>query len=195
MKYCSFTLLETLFDTDNLYQEFMDVPEYLWLSHVNQDDYQGDWDVLPLRCAVQYEAAHPILQAFSITQADDWCDLPIVQSNSIWRTLTQFLQCPIKSARLMRLAPGAIIAPHVDNGLSLESGEVRLHLPLQTDKNLHFYVNQQAVPMKEGQLWYINAEQVHWVENLGSQPRVNLVLDCEVNAWLRQKIEAGYLSH
>ncbi len=189
MRTDSFALIASLFpESDNLFREFESISGSSWLSHVNQDDYQGDWGVLPLRCAAQHEAAHPILQAFSITQADDWCDLPIVQSNSVWHTLTQFLQCPIKSARLMRLAPGAKIAPHVDNGLSLESGEVRLHLPLQTDKNLHFFVNQQAVPMKVGQLWYINAEQEHWVENLGSQPRVNLVLDCEVNAWLKQKI-------
>ena len=188
METCAFSLLKRLFDTPNLLAFFKDLPEQAWLPHVNQKDYQGDWDVLPLRCASEHSDAHPILQAFSISHGEQWHDLPVLANNILWQILTDYLQCPIKSARLMRLDAGACIKPHVDDGLSLESGEVRLHLPLQTDDALHFFVDDKRVPMQVGELWYINAEKCHWVENKGQQARVNLVIDCEVNDWLREQI-------
>ena len=91
----------------------------------------------------------------------------------------------------MRLHPGAEINAHRDHGLSLEHGEARLHLSLQTNEQLNFFVNEKRVPMQAGELWYINADQVHRVENKGSEPRINLVLDCVVNDHLKEQIYAG----
>jgi aspartyl/asparaginyl beta-hydroxylase (cupin superfamily) len=91
----------------------------------------------------------------------------------------------------MRLHAGAEIKPHRDQGLCLEQGEARLHLPLQTNEQLNFYVDDKRVPMQAGDLWYINADQVHWVENKGQNARINLVIDCEVNTWLRELINAA----
>jgi quercetin dioxygenase-like cupin family protein len=45
--------------------------------------------------------------------------------------------------------------------------------------------------MQEGELWYINADQVHWVENKGAEARINLVLDCVVNEQLKEQVYAG----
>jgi mannose-6-phosphate isomerase-like protein (cupin superfamily) len=91
---------------------------------------------------------------------------------------------------LMRLHPNAVIKAHRDHGLCLEQGEARLHLCLESNPDLHFYVAEQEVPMLEGQLWYINADQVHSVENKGKRSRVNLVLDCEVTPWLKELVYA-----
>ncbi len=160
-----------------------------WVDHVNKNDYSGGWDVLPLRCQRQHLDAHPILQGFAIAEGDDWENLPVmVQCPEIQQLLVQ-LQCPIKAARLMRLKAGAEIKPHRDHELSIEFGEARLHLPIHTSDAVSFFVNHKKIPMRAGELWYFNADQVHEVYNHGDEDRINLVIDCTVNDWLRAQIQ------
>lgn len=195
MDICSFALLAQVPNSLSLQQELNALLLQDWLPHVNQRDYrqgdQGGWDVLPLRCAAEYQTAHPILQAFSIATQEYWQDLPCLESSPALLSVLKSLACPVKSVRLMRLHAGAEIKPHRDLGLSLEQGEARLHLPLQTNDALNFYVDEKRVPMQAGDLWYINADQVHWVENKGQDARINLVIDCEVNTWLRELVYAA----
>lgn len=166
-----------------------------WVDHVNRKDYSGGWDVLPLRCQREHIDAHPVLQGFAIANGEEWQDLPVLASCPAIHAFLQTLHCPLKSVRLMRLKAGAEIKPHRDYGLSLEYGEARLHLSIQTSDKIHFYVNHQRVPMNAGELWYINADQEHAVQNLGSEDRINLVIDCVANGWLREKIISGFQPH
>lgn len=162
-----------------------------WVDHVNKNDYSGGWDVLPLRCQRQHLNAHPILQGFAIADGDEWENLPVMaQCPEIQNLLTQ-LQCTIKATRLMRLKAGAEIKPHRDHELSIEFGEARLHVPVHTSDAVSFIVDKKIIPMCAGELWYFNADQIHEVYNHGSDDRINLVIDCVVNDWLREKIMAG----
>ena len=45
--------------------------------------------------------------------------------------------------------------------------------------------------MRAGELWYFNADQMHEVHNRSDQDRINLVVDCGVNDWLRDAILAS----
>ena len=162
-----------------------------WVDHVNNKDYLGDWDVLPLRCQQQYLHAHTILQSFAIAAGNDWQNLPVLDSCPALQSILNQLQCPIKSARLMRLHAGAEIKPHRDYGLNMESGEARLHLPIYTNDAVSFIVDQKKIPMRAGELWYFNADQIHEVYNHSDEDRINLVIDCVVNDWLCEKIKAG----
>ncbi len=160
-----------------------------WVDHVNRNDYHGGWDVLPLRCQRQHVNAHPILQGFAIADGDDWENLPVmVQCLEIQNLFAQ-LQCPIKAARLMRLKAGAEIKPHRDHELSIEFGEARLHVPIHTSDAVSFFVDSKKIPMDAGELWYFNADQVHEVYNRGGEDRINLVIDCAANEWLRAQIQ------
>ncbi|MFT7008765.1 MAG: hypothetical protein ACJAXJ_003307 [Colwellia sp.] len=47
-----------------------------WVGHVNKNDYQGEWDVLPLRCPKAYAKQHAILQSFSLQEQSEWQNLP-----------------------------------------------------------------------------------------------------------------------
>lgn len=161
-----------------------------WSDHVNRRDYDGGWDVLPLRCQRQHLEAHPLLQSFQIGFGDDWADLPVLDDCPAMRDLLSHLQCPLTSVRLMRLKAGAVIKPHRDHGLGLEFGIARLHLPIQTSEHIEFIVDGQVVPMRAGELWYFNADQVHEVHNRGHEDRINLVIDCDANPWLLEKIAA-----
>lgn len=165
-----------------------------WVNHVNKKDYTGSWDVLPLRCQQQHLDAHPILQSFSIEAGDNWDNLPVLKQCPEIQTILNQLHCPIKATRLMRLKAGAKIKPHRDEGLSMEFGEARLHLPIHTSAAVSFIVNNNKIPMNAGELWYFNADQPHEVYNRGSEDRINLVIDCVVNEWLHEQISAGTAS-
>lgn len=165
-----------------------------WLAHVNRLGYEGGWDVMPLRCQKQHLAAHPLLQGFALTAGqDDWDDLPALkQCPSIGQLLGR-IQCPIKSVRLMRLHAGASIRPHRDHGLHLGCGEARLHVPVWTNPDVHFIVAGREAPMREGELWYFNADEEHEVINRSRTSRTHLVMDCVVTPWLMDRIEEGAL--
>lgn len=162
-----------------------------WVDHVNRTDYSGGWDVLPLRCQHQHLQSHPILQGFAIVAGDGWVNLPVLTHCPTLLALLNNLQCPVKAARLMRLKAGAEIKPHRDHGLAMEFGEARLHCPIHTSDAVSFWVDKKIIPMRAGELWYFNADQIHEVYNRSNEDRINLVIDCEVNDWLREKILAG----
>ncbi len=189
MSLCLFSLITKTEHLQQMQQELQLLAQQHWYSHVNKTDYQGSWDVLALRCATKHQHAHGILQSFAIEDSEEWQDLPLLDQAPSVKDFLQHLPVSIKSVRLMRLHPGAVIKPHRDHGLCLEQGEARLHLPLQTNPELRFYVAEQLVPMQEGELWYINADQMHWVENKGSAARINLVIDCEANDWLKEQVQ------
>lgn len=162
-----------------------------WVDHVNKQDYSGSWDVLPLRCQRQYLNAHPVLQGFAIADGNDWENLPVMAQCPEMQHLFDQLQCPIKAARLMRLKAGAEIKPHRDHELGIEFGEARLHVPIHTSDAVSFWVDKKLIPMRAGELWYFNADQIHEVYNRGCEDRINLVIDCAANDWLREKVRAG----
>jgi len=43
----------------------------------------------------------------------------------------------------------------------------------------------ERVILREGECWYVNTSLPHRVANLGQTDRIHLVIDCEVNGWLR----------
>lgn len=163
-----------------------------WPPHVNRADYDGAWDVLPLRCQRQHVNAHPILQGFALNDgALDWDDLPVLHECPGIRQLLDRLECPLRSVRLMRLHAGSSIRPHRDHGLHLGRGEARLHAPVWTNLDVHFLVAGQKVPMREGELWYFNADEEHEVVNRSRTARTHLVVDCVANPWLVRHIQEG----
>lgn len=182
----SAALIQQSFSRQLIPENFIEVLKQDWLPHVNKRCFQGEWDVLPLRCAKQHLDNHPILQAFSIEEIEDYTNLPSLTKNSYLLDLLNTLKCKVLSIRLMRLKPGAKILPHSDCQLSLEYGKARLHIPVQTNEEVTFTVNGHNLPMKVGELWYINAHQEHSVTNDGKNDRINLVIDCIANNWLKE---------
>ena len=162
-----------------------------WVDHVNRRDYEGGWNVLPLRCRHEHADAHPVLQGFAIESGDNWRDLPILEKCPAIGALLTGLRCPLKGVRLMRLHAGAVIKPHRDSGLSIEYGEARLHLPIHYSNEILFKVDHQPVPMRAGELWYINTDREHEVRNNGLTDRINLVIDCLANDWLHEQIHSA----
>ncbi len=93
----------------------------------------------------------------------------------------------VHRARLMKLKPGADILPHRDYGeqrYSLIRGYIRVHIPVRTHPDVHFFVSGKRLPMTEGSAWYTNVCHLHAVRNDSDVDRVHLVLDMKVNDWV-----------
>lgn len=151
-----------------------------WQSHFNMLHYQGEWTVLPLRAPAGKDSIVPDLMG---EQA--YADTAHMHHFPSVGELVNALDCPIQSVRFLNLKAGADIKPHRDHELAFEKGEARLHFPIVTNPEVEFYVEDIRVDMPPGTCWYINANLVHHVHNKGTTDRIHLVIDCQVNDWLR----------
>lgn len=183
-----FAKLSIDFDHIGMVEQLEKLLKLDWIEHVNTANYQGGWDVFPLRCLKENVDKHPILQSFAIETGDDWENLPNLEQSPALVQLINKLQCPVKAVRLMRLKAGAHIKPHRDHGLAIEQGEARLHITVSGGEGVTFKIQDQIVPMNTGGLWYINADMTHEVTNIGANDRINLVIDCLANDWLKERV-------
>jgi hypothetical protein len=82
-----------------------------------------------------------------------------------------------KQSMLTRLNPGGLIKPHKDKG-PITHKTHRVHLPITTNNRCIFTVGDAAINLKPGDIWIIdNTDQYHSVENLGTSPRIHLIVD------------------
>jgi len=175
--------LPPAFNVDELRRDVERVTADWWVAHFNQGGYHGVWTVAPLRGPVG--EVHPIRMACADPTAADWADTELLAAcPAVQRVLSQ-LHCPHRSTRFMRLASGARILEHTDHELGYEDGEVRLHIPIVTSVDVDFRLNGARIEMRPGELWYLNVNRPHSVSNAGVEDRVHLVIDCEVNEWVR----------
>jgi quercetin dioxygenase-like cupin family protein len=158
-----------------------------WIRHFNQGYFEGDWSGVALR-APRDEST---LFANPRQPAEAFVDAPVLARCQAFQAVLANFQCPLRSVRLLRLKPGSVIREHSDPDLGYSIGEVRIHVPVRTNPQLEFYVNQERIIMEEGECWYLALDNLHRVHNLGASDRIHLVIDCVVNDWLRALLEAA----
>lgn len=158
-----------------------------WQTHFNNAYHNGGWQAIALResrlAAINIAPGEHALESFH--------DNALLASCPAIAQLIAHIPCSKKSIRLLRLNVGGIIHEHVDAGVTLASGEARLHFVLQTDENTHFFVDQKRVPMRAGECWFVDVSRPHRVANQGVNDRIHLVIDCVVDARLLAWIAAG----
>ncbi len=127
-------------------------------------------------------------------ESDEWIVVPFVEFGRetpmmerfpIMAKVLQEFKCPVKMMVYYNMLPGAKIHPHRDTSGALELGYLRFHVPVRTNPQVEFLVDDVAVRMQEGQLWALNTSPRHSVSNLGNSDRVHLVLEVEVNQWVK----------
>ena len=153
-----------------------------WVDHLVKQNYEGDWDVLPLRFTAG--ATHPVMQIYADPTATEFEDGPALSSTPYLREVLARFECPLQSVRLMRLSPGSVIKEHRDHDLEVECGAARVHVPITTNPQVEFLLNRRRIVMEPGSAWYLRLSDPHSVANRGANDRVHLVIDCIVNDWL-----------
>lgn len=168
------------FDVDALACEATWLPAEAWVPHFNRDIYEGDWSGVPLRSvrgvATQLypDPAAPV----------PYADTEILASCPAHRAALAQFGCPVTSARLLALAPGATIREHRDYRLGWHDGEVRIHVPIITDDRAEFVLDGLPVDLATGEAWYLDLTCLHRAANNSTERRVHLVVDCVVDEWL-----------
>jgi hypothetical protein len=172
------------FDAARLRQDLAQVAEDEWIRHFNQSNYEGNWSVAALRSnGGQTKQIYPDPHS-----AENFEDTAILARCGYVREVLGTIECEKEAVRFMLLGAGARIREHKDYFMGFADGVIRLHVPVQTNEQVEFYLNNERVPMHAGELWYLDFSQKHRVENNSPENRIHLVIDCRVNDWLIQHI-------
>jgi hypothetical protein len=116
-----------------------------------QDDFSGTAGDMP--AVVGKEAgrgqAASSAQATTTTAGKQEALVPtdIIKLPYLRQVLESF-QCPLQSARLLKLEARSHIHRHSDPFLGYADGEVRMHIPVQTDPEVRFYLEGERVLMQ-----------------------------------------------
>ncbi|MCY1022391.1 aspartyl/asparaginyl beta-hydroxylase domain-containing protein [Pyxidicoccus sp. MSG2] len=169
------------FDAARLQEDLARLGPDIWVPHFNKRYYEGEWSGVPLRSIGGMEGRiYP-----DPTGRERYADTPLLARCPYFQEVLAAFQCPIGSARLLKLAAGAVIREHTDYNLGFEDGEVRLHIPIVTHPDVAFFLSGRRVVLQPGECWYLDFNLPHRVENPSDTDRVHLVLDCVVDDWLR----------
>jgi hypothetical protein len=166
------------FDPELLRRDLERITPDSWIPHFNTGYYEGDWSGVALRAVGGAETE---------LYPDPWAafaDTAILAACPNIQNVLAAFDCPLESVRLLRLGPHSTIKEHTDLKLSFEDGTLRVHIPVATNEEVDFYVNDEKLVMTPGEVWYVNFNLPHRVDNRGDTDRIHLVLDCVVNQWL-----------
>src|ERR1700722_13126207 len=109
------------FDVAPMYTEIAELGKAHWQAHFNTGYHDGGWTGMAMRA---YDGDATTL--YNDPGAGAPIDTPLLANCPAVAAALATLKCPIRSARLLRLAPGAVIREHRDAGVRFEEGEARL---------------------------------------------------------------------
>jgi hypothetical protein len=158
-----------------------------WEPHYNQGDYGGEWRGAALRAVAG--SSHKLNAGFA--EGASFADTSLLGRCPYFSEALSVFECPLKTVRLLSLAPGSFIREHTDNALDYEDGEIRIHIPIQTNPGVEFYVSGERLQFDEGGCYYVNVNLPHRVNNRGAADRIHLVIDAEVNEWVHALFHRG----
>jgi hypothetical protein len=172
--------LPLTFDADSLQKDLNKVLGVKWIDHFNVDCYEGKWNSIPL---YSLGGAKNNIIALPSTYSEPVEATEFMQDCDYFRSVLAQFKCPLISVRLLNLGPGAYIKPHNDYNLGYEDGCFRLHIPILTNPQVKFILDDILLPMLPGECWYTNVNYIHSVSNEGDNDRIHLVIDGERNDW------------
>ena len=167
------------FDTNLLKNDINKVLSTNWIKHYNTNDYEGDWSSIALMS--QGGKSENIYALPS--NNDEVTFTEILDACQYFKEVINQFKFQKTSVRLLRLSVGAEIKPHKDYCLGYEDGCFRIHIPVITNDDVEFILDNKKLIMKEGECWYINANFTHSVANRGTNDRIHLVIDGIRNEW------------
>jgi hypothetical protein len=172
--------LPVRFDPGRLRDETESIAGSEWQPHFNTGVYTGGWSGVALRAI---PGAHIPIYSNPVA-GQTWTDTPLLDRLPYLREALAQLHCPLLSARLLKLAPGAVIKEHRDYGLGFDQGEIRLHIVAVTNPWVVNLIGGERQFWAAGECWYGDFSLPHRVENHGAHDRIHIVMDCVLNGWL-----------
>jgi mannose-6-phosphate isomerase-like protein (cupin superfamily) len=179
-----YSRIKQRFDVQQMQQEVNGLEANFWQSHYNEKHYEGNWTILPLRSLNGSIENNIAIHSGSLQTNMQYMDTTLLNDCPYLAWVLNSFRCEKMSVRLMNLSAGARIKEHTDYDMSLEEGEARFHIPVFTNNGVAFFIEEEQIPMQEGECWYLNLSLRHRVNNSGATNRIHLVIDCKVNNWV-----------
>lgn len=124
-----------------------------------------------------------------------WTDTDLLQACPYLSSIVEKFRShtTVTLVRLLRLAPRGLVAEHTDPtlGLEQEASVIRLTVPIITNDEARLFLNDEPVPLRPGECWYLRFTDPHRVENNGETERIHLSIDMIPNEWVRSEIASA----
>lgn len=167
------------FNIKKLQEELAVILKSNWIPHFNKNGYTGNWNSIAL-----YAQNGDAANIYAMPNSDiPLTETPIIKNSKYLRAVVQTFKVPLLSVRLLKLEIGAYIKPHRDYNCGYEDNIFRIHIPIVTNSEVDFMLDNVRLEMREGQCWYTNVNYIHSVANNGTSDRIHLVIDGERNSW------------
>lgn len=170
------------FDVSLLQQEVNTLALQHWQLHYQTLHYEGNWSAIPLR-SIEGKSDDIFI---SPQENAVYKDTAFLKEGSYLKKVLAVFKCPLLAVRLLKLDAGAIIKEHRDADLAFEMGEIRIHIPVQTNSEVEFYLDKERMLLQEGECWYMNFNLPHSIHNKSNTDRIHLVIDAESNDWVKE---------
>jgi hypothetical protein len=185
MAVLKYARLPFTFNVALLQQEVHALSRQHWKLHYQTKHYEGDWSAIPLR---SIEGKEDNIFVSPEEHANYRGTVYLAGCPYLQEVLSSF-KCTLLSVRLLKLAAGAFIKEHRDADLAFEKGEIRVHIPVQTNNEVEFILDGERMYLKEGECWYMNFNLPHSINNKSDKDRIHLVIDAEVNEWVSEWLQ------
>ncbi|RYX86239.1 aspartyl/asparaginyl beta-hydroxylase domain-containing protein [bacterium] len=173
------------FDVSRLHADLACVGDDEWVTHYETRDFEGGWSGVALQAlGGQTGNLRALPMALPLYQPT-----PLLARCPYFAEVLNSFPLAVGAARLLRLDSGSRILPHQDQGLGM--AEVRIHIPVQTNENVEFFLEGERIVLKDGECWFLDLSRMHSVFNGSDIPRVHLVLDCASSDWLWEQLSAS----
>ncbi len=118
----------------------------------------------------------------------EWLDTAALKAAPYLTDVVDSFRChtDVTLVRILRLEAGSEVKEHNDPtlGLHIDRSVVRLTIPIQSEPEVVFYLNNEPVPMKPGECWYLRLTDPHRISHGGQLERINLTIDMIPNEWV-----------
>ena len=162
------------------------LPPEDWVPHFNASYYEGDWSGVALRSvggAARQLYPDPNPQG-------SWEDTEILGYCPAIASAVAAFECEDLGAP-PAARPRRKRARHTDHNLGYEDGEVRFHVPVQTNPDTPSSSSKdgrsRCCPARPG----TSTSTSVTASRTGATPRIHLVLDCVVNDWVSRMLAAA----
>lgn len=106
---------------------------------------------------------------------------PALQLAPTMEEIIDSFPCSKRRVRLLQLEPGRKVFWHRDFWHSVDSTQLRLHVPIVTNDKVGFQISHQDCRWQAGEIWYGDFTFPHRLQNGGDEGRIHLVIDLKVN--------------
>jgi hypothetical protein len=170
----NFKLLKDKIDLSDIRQELRQ--SALWVNQdalVNRQATRAGTERIQLRTNKKIAGKH-------YHDIQETCDLEawdtLLHTRNFVLEAASALDGEIGHVRVTSLRGGGEILPHIDVGEYCAIRD-RYHLVIEASRGTEFVSGGERVVMREGEFWWFDNKQEHYVRNLGEMPRIHLIFD------------------